>query len=677
MARDPYKYFRIEAQELIDQLSRSVLDLEKGTTPELVAQLLRLAHTLKGAARVVKRSDIGDFAHAIEDTLDPLRGSTQQATRPLIDTVLRHLDAIGGSLASLSPPAEVKVVARAGPEEVVRTVRVDVGEMDNLLEGFGEVHTQLGALRERLKRSANVRSQMDLLETQSAFRGGGEGNPIDGQSRALAAQVGAEFEAFRLGLDSGIEQLDRELKQVRDAAERMRLIPADSLFVALERAARDAAQVQNKQVGFKGHGGQVRLDAQVLGAVQGALSHVVRNAVVHGIETADIRRAAGKPVEGSVSIEVAQRGRWIEFICSDDGRGIDLDAIRRIAEQRTLLPTGTSKPNADTLLQLLLKGGISTAGVVSEVAGRGVGLDVVRDAAERLDGNVALRTDAGKGTTITLTVPLSIASLDGLLVEAGGATVTLPIEAVRSTLRIASSEIARTAHGESVIHEGNVIPFLPLTTALSIGTRTVRGNRVWSAVVLKAACGTAAIGVERLLGATNVVLRPLPALAPATSIVAGVSLDAEGNPQLVLDPESLIWEAQHGAVLSPEPEHIRQTILVIDDSLTTRMLERSILESAGYIVELAVSAEEALEKASKSGYALFLVDVEMPGMDGFTFIEQMRADPELRDIPAILVTSRASANDLQRGRDVGAQGYVIKSEFDQGALLTRISELVR
>jgi two-component system chemotaxis sensor kinase CheA len=679
MARDPYKYFRIEAQELIDQLSRAALDLEKGTTPEIVAQLLRLAHTLKGAARVVKRADIGDCAHAIEDTLAPLRESKQQATQAQIDTLLKHIDDIHGRLASLSLPAEgqiTAVAAHAGSEEILRTVRVDVGEMDTLLDGFGEVHTRLGTLRESLKRSEDVRSQIELLAAGSAFKRLQVEDVETMRSRTAVEQLGAAFDGLQRSLGDGIEQLDRELKLVRDAAERMRLIPADSLFVALERAVRDAAQVQNKKVVFEGRGGDVRLDAQVLGAVQAALSHVVRNAVTHGIEAPTKRQAASKPAEGRVTVKVVQRGRWIDFICTDDGGGINLDAIRRIAEQRGLLAATSRKPDAETLMQLLLKGGISTSETITEVAGRGVGLDVVRDAAERLDGKVELHTDAGKGTTVTLTVPLLIASLDGLLVETGGIVVTLPIESIRGTLRIAPGEIARTSHGESIIHEGRTIPFLSLATVLSVRSAPARTGRVWSAVVVGAACGMAAIGVERLLGAVNVVLRPLPMLAPALPIVAGVSLDVEGNPQLVLDPENLIMAAQRAAAPRAAPENASKTILVIDDSLTTRMLERSILESAGYTVELAVSAEEAMEKVARSRYALFLVDVEMPGMDGFTFIEKIRANPEWRDIPAILVTSLASEEYLQRGRDVGAQGYIVKSEFDQGALLSLIGELV-
>jgi two-component system chemotaxis sensor kinase CheA len=186
----------------------------------------------------------------------------------------------------------------------------------------------------------------------------------------------------------------------------------------------------------------------------------------------------------------------------------------------------------------------------------------------------------------------------------------------------------------------------------------------------------AAVGVDRLLGSAKVVMRPLPELALASAIVAGASLDAEGNPQLVLDPAGLVANARQGDLAAPEPTASRLPVLIIDDSLTTRMLEQSILESAGYEVELATSGEEALEFARRKSYALFLVDVEMPGIDGFTFVERIRLDPVLHEIPAILVTSRNAPEDLQRGRDAGAQGYIVKSQFDQAELLTMIRRLV-
>jgi two-component system chemotaxis sensor kinase CheA len=186
----------------------------------------------------------------------------------------------------------------------------------------------------------------------------------------------------------------------------------------------------------------------------------------------------------------------------------------------------------------------------------------------------------------------------------------------------------------------------------------------------------AAVGVDRLLGTARIVVRPLPQRMTASPIVAGASLDADGNPQLVLDPDCLIAAAQRGDAGEVDVTPPRRLVLVVDDSLTTRMLEQSILESAGYEVDVALSGEEALGLVHAKRYALILVDVEMPGMDGFTFIERLRAEPALRDIPAILVTSRAAPEDRRRGQEVGAQGYIVKSEFDQAELLAIIGPLM-
>jgi two-component system chemotaxis sensor kinase CheA len=188
--------------------------------------------------------------------------------------------------------------------------------------------------------------------------------------------------------------------------------------------------------------------------------------------------------------------------------------------------------------------------------------------------------------------------------------------------------------------------------------------------------GLAAFTVDRIVGPGQVIMRPLPELAPASGVVAGAALDPVGDPLLVFDPDSLVAGAQRSGAMTVEALPSRVSVLVVDDSLTTRMLEQSILESAGYDVDLATSGEEALNKARIARYALFLVDVEMPGMDGFTFIERIRANPALQHIPSILVTSRSSPEDRQRGHDVGAQAYIVKSEFDQGVLLERIRTLV-
>jgi len=674
MTADPYRYFRIEARELLDQLGKSVLDLDKGPAPDLVARVLRLTHTLKGAARVVKQREIADHAHATEELLAPFRDATSVVPRECLDAVLGLIDAIAERVALLAPPPDPAVPAPLRPvaEEPLPTVHAEMSELDELLGGIAELHAQLAPLRQGVSAMGRARHLVELLLDQRAART--RSGPL--QTQALIEELSALVGGLERGLASGVERVDRELSGVRDLAERLRLAPVGSVFTALERTMRDAAQALGRRVAFVGHGGEVRLDAHVLAAIQGALVQVVRNAVAHGIEPERERVAAGKPPLGQVSIAVVRRGRRVVFTAVDDGRGVDLEAVRRAVERKGLLSAEAQRLGPEELLRLLLAGGISTSGTITEVSGRGIGLDVVRAAAERLGGEVDVHTEPGKGTRVTLTVPLSLASIEALLVEASGITAAVPRDAIRRTIRIDAHEVTRTSAGDSIIHEGRVIPFMPLSRVLPGRVQSTRSARAWSALVVQAGDVVVAIGVDRLLGTMNLVIHPLPAAAPATAIVAGASLDAEGNPQLVLDPEALVAEAGRGLAVAAEPEAPRAAILVVDDSLTTRMLEQSILESAGYLVDTANSGEEGLAKAHAKPYALFLVDVEMPGMDGFTFIERTRADPALHHIPAMLVTSRNAPEDRRRGEQVGACAYIVKSEFDQGKLLERIRGLV-
>jgi two-component system chemotaxis sensor kinase CheA len=243
-------------------------------------------------------------------------------------------------------------------------------------------------------------------------------------------------------------------------------------------------------------------------------------------------------------------------------------------------------------------------------------------------------------------------------------------------IQVKREDIARSPQGDSILLEGMAIPLFFLAENLRAEGSTSRES-AYPAIVIQAGNGRAALGVDRLYGAGHVMMRPLPPLCVADAVVAGTTLDAEGNPRLVLDPSALIDAARLSKGRAAEPVGTRHLpILVIDDSLTTRMLEQSILESAGYEVDLAISGEEALEKARVQKYALFIVDVEMPGMSGFEFIEKSRADAFLNDVPAILVTSRDAPEDRLRGQQVGARAYIVKGQFDQGRLLQTIAELM-
>jgi two-component system chemotaxis sensor kinase CheA len=671
VARDPYKYFRVEARELVDALVRAALEIEKGAGgSEPVVHMLRLAHTLKGASRVVKQPEIGEIAHALEDLLAPHRDHVSAAAPALAEPLLRMLDDISSRLSALEPeaPPVAENVPPATPE-TLRSVRVEIAEMDALLEGISEAALSVAEMRREVDELSRARSMAAALVEQL---------PASHRARSSAEDLRALVARVERNLGAGIGRLDSELDQTRDRAHDLRLLPASAVFPTLERAARDVAQSLDKTVVFETTGGECRLEANVLFALRDALLHVVRNAVAHGIEPDAERRRSGKAPAGRVALRVERRGNRVAFVCADDGRGIDPDSVRRAAVARGVISASKAEALApDAILRLVLESGVTTTDTVTEISGRGVGLDVLRATVAELKGDVNVTSQPGRGTTIDLCVPISMSSITALVLDVGGATYAMPLDAVERSLRLSSRDVARSSDRDSVVVDGAVVPFLALAGVVG-GAPRDRVERSWSAIVVTSGAQTAVIGADRLVGTSNIVLRPLPKAAGSVPVAAGVSLDADGNPQLVLDPRGLV-AAAHGhqaKVREVTTAAVRSPVLIVDDSLTTRMLEQSILESAGYAVDLATSGEEGLTRARQGPHSLFLVDVEMPGINGFEFVARTRVDPELRVVPAIMVSSCDSADDRRRAEEAGARAYIVKGEFDQGQFLRTIRELI-
>jgi two-component system chemotaxis sensor kinase CheA len=687
---DPLKYFRVEAREILDQLQRGVLELERAqASSENVPRLLRLGHTLKGAARVVKQPEIANLAHRVEDLLVPLREAGREATPEESAQLLALVDAIAIEISKLAPaPAEpvprsvvaTKVDAtpvRAPLEDAPAAGALLFDDLDSLMDNVAELGFQLGGARRVLpgiQRSRNLAEQLnERLDPRRRQELGPDTAPM---LRSLVAQLELGLARVERELSTNLEQAGRELGQLRDGVDRLRLVPAAGIFGALERTARDTAVGLGKLALFEAKGGDIRLDAEVLTAVQRALVQAVRNAVAHGIETVAERTARGKPDRGQITLEVSRRGKQISFICHDDGQGVDLAQVRREAQRLGRLEPGPRAASDDELLSLLLLGGISTSGTVTEMAGRGVGLDLIREALAGVGGSVRLRTRPRLGTSLELSVPATLAALEALLVEAGGQPYAIPLAAVVRAVRLKPEELHRTAEAVSMLYQEQLVRFIPLSRLLRAAREERPQSAAWSAVLVRGEHGLLALGVDRLLGGESIVCRTLPESVDVDPTVAGTTLDADGNPRLLLDPDGLLAAAELVPLPPPRDEAVRRAILVVDDSLTTRMLEQSILESAGYEVELATSGEQGLERARARRYDLILVDVEMPGMDGFTFVERVRADPTLSHTPTVLVTSRASTDDIARGRSAGASAHIAKGEFDQLDFLDKIGRLI-
>lgn len=640
------RYFRAEARELLDELTRALLELERDAgRADLIARCFRLAHTLKGAARAVRQVRIGELAHAVEDALAPHRESGDPVGADLVSDVLLVVASMrreAEGLGSERPPGD-GLAADADLE--IGTARVAIADLDALLEAIAEVRSQGRALR-------RAHEALDL----------GRARP------ELAARLA---------------RIERDLAGAYAKLGTLRLVPVNAILGTLELAARDAAVSLGKQVELEAVGADVRVEAQILAAARDALLHLVRNAVDHGIEDPAERVAEGKPPAGRILLRFERRGRQVAILCEDDGRGIDVDAVRRAAIERSAAPADeVAALGRDEALRLIFRAGVSTSAAVGAVSGRGVGLDVAREVAARFRGEVSVESEPGRGTTIGLELPVSLTSVTALTVRHDGIEALIPLDAVRATQRLGAAEIGRGPAGPFVMDQGEPVPFIALAEVLGRGPAASRPR--WIAVLVQGDAGRIALGVDQLDAVVDVVVKPLPASAGRARPVAGATLDEGGDPLLVLDASALVERARAACSaappsLKPSPGAARERspILIIDDSLTTRMLEQSILESAGYRVDLASSAEEGLEKAAARRYGLFIVDVQMAGMNGLQFTALTRADPELRQIPVMLVTSLASADDRRRGAEAGAAAYVVKGEFEQETFLRRVAELVR
>lgn len=618
-AKDPYRYFRIEARELIDTLSRGVVDLGAHDDADRRRTLMRASHTLKGAAGVVRHEEIARLAHQLEDLL-----TANAAT----DTLLPIVDAMNTALAALSAPRDEKatpVTSNAPAAPVAsESVRLDLADVDTLLASLADLGARVGALRSK----------------------------------------------SGISLEAALESVERLAHDALEDARRLRLLPAETLFAEISRAAHDAAAHEGRLIELETFGGNHRLDAHVLGLVRDALLQMVRNAIAHGIEPAAERARTAKPKAGRITLRVEVHGQRARLSIKDDGRGLDVAAMRAAIVLRKLRSTEEAERlDATGLLEVAMRAGVSTRTTASELAGRGVGLQVVASALDRLRATLHVTSTPGLGTEIALDVPVSMTAAPALTVEAGAITATIPLDAVIRTERVTASDIIRSA-------DGDVLPSGERFAALGRLFGDAPARETWTTIVLDGA----AVGVDRILGIANAIVMPLPPAAISGPVVAGASLDGEGNPRLALEPRTLVELVKNarGAPQKAKAEAVRR-ILVTDDSLTSRMLEQSILEAAGYDVSTATSGEEALDKARGAPlpFHLFVIDVEMgAGMTGFETVARMRADPKLANIPAVLVTSRAAPEDRRRGLEAGARAYIVKGEFAQTEFLETVKRLI-
>jgi two-component system, chemotaxis family, sensor kinase CheA len=413
--------------------------------------------------------------------------------------------------------------------------------------------------------------------------------------------------------------------------------------------------------------------------------HMLTNAVDHGIELPAERVARGKPAKGTILLAAHHEGNSVVIEIRDDGSGMDPEKIKQAALRRGVIDKDEAEMlRDDEALYLTLRQGFSTSEIVTDISGRGVGMDVVKINIEKVKGNLILKSEVGVFTEIQLHLPLTLAVLDALMVSCAGEQYAIPLSSVQETIKIRSEDIATVAGKEVLSVRNATVPLFSLARILGLEAdgATISGGKV-SAVILKQRDQVIACTIDRNNGTSEIVVKGLGGQLKRVRHAFGATIMGDGNPALILDVPDIFASAEgvssgglRQALRESQSLVTRGKILVVDDSITTRTMEKSILVANGYEVTIAVSAEDALEKISGMTYDLVISDVEMPGLNGFELTDRLRSLDDYRSVPVIIVSSLAKDEHKRKAIEAGAQAYIVKGAFEQGTLLDTVEALI-
>ena len=720
--------FELEHQEHLANIREALRQAERGGEAPDLTEIHRRAHSLKGAARAVDLPDVETIAHQLEAVFLGVQAGTVPLDAPTIATVRRALDAIedvvawatrgggevalAGLLADLgrlvgenadASPAERRYrVGRAGAGrnasegEATLLVRVRSSGLERLLTAAAgllpEIEAQAG-LAAQLKQ---LRAEWRTLE--QSWRGiraratANAAHPTNGKADMEATLAIFEQRLRRLGgaLDGAYRSHDRMLWSLRrwggglaEDVRHLRMVPVETQFAGLGRMIRELSRTQGKEVEVDVRGLELEADRAVLQRLKDPVIHIARNAVSHGIETPREREAAGKRPAGSVLIEATVVGSRLRIRVEDDGCGLDREAItRRAVEQGLVTKEEGAVLAPERLAGLLFEPGFSTAESTTELSGRGMGMSIARREVLALQGTLSIGARPGGGTIVAIEVPLSLMSQRLIFVRVKDELFGLPVADVMRLLRVEAEMLVSRAAAPVVLIDGEDVPLASLAALLGLEEPAppAAGQRL-SLAVVRAGERHVALMVDEFLNTTDGIVAAAEETGIDPERFLGTILLEDGAPALVLNIAGLIPAVGTALPRLPRsaevPPPIRSHILVVDDSITTRTLEKSILEAHGYRVTQCVDGREALERLLDGiDVDLVISDVEMPRMDGFALLQAVKENPKTADLPVILVTSRSSDEDRERGLKLGADAYIVKTRFDQNELLAGIRRLL-
>lgn len=723
--------FRVEAQSQVAKLTDGLIALEEGVTPSQLEELMRAAHSLKGAARIVGHESAVQVAHELEECFVGAQEGRIELTPQRVDVLLRAVDVLA-SAAAMEPDEAQRPETASAVAAVIAALRATAME-----PGAGTARAP--ALMER-----GVPSRAPEIKSASEVQGAATGVTRDNTerllslagealvaSRALTAHTGSDTLARRA--DRGVERAINEVRaalahqpgsddatralgalqrvlaeglaQRRDRAAELdaigqrvsdivshvyqdvldaRMRPFGEGVAGMPRMLRDTARELGRDARLILAGESTPVDREVLRRLEAPLGHLVRNAVDHGIGSPADRERSGKPPRGTVRVEARHAGGRLLVTVEDDGNGIDLEAVRRRIVQRGLADAAAAAEMSDLeLSHFLFLPGFTLRDEVTAISGRGVGLDAVFTAVREIGGDVRIAAVASGGTRFELQLPLTLSVVRALVVEIAAESYAFALARVHRLVRVQRADIASAEGRQHFALDERQVGLIWAHQLL--GTATSGVEDIASVVVVGEQDALLGVVVDRFLGEHELVLRGIDSRLGKVQDVGGVALLPDGSPTLVLDVDDLLRSAANliaGGRLDPmalEPASQavkRKRVLVVDDSLTVRELERKMIEGQGYAVDVAVDGMDAWNAVRSGHYQLVLTDVDMPRMDGIELVTRIKSDPVLRSIPVMIVSYKDRDEDRRRGMDAGADYYLTKGSFYDETMLRAIEDFI-
>ncbi|OQY47534.1 MAG: hypothetical protein B6240_05835 [Desulfobacteraceae bacterium 4572_87] len=721
--------FIASAREHIDAIDQGLLKLEKKGSPseEAIKSISRNAHSLKGAAMTLGVDEMADLCHSMEDLIREIQEERTEAGPEVFDvlfqandtnkailqclttssTVSVDMDAILGRIkgmgssekstsATPASPTDPEKPKNAQPSNRISydSVRVPTQKVDRFLNIAVELvitRNRMQSFQEKLDTLSEMQkkeqSELTLLgrnlenhpaNLSFSTRSMEPLHHVNQQGQALMAQ-------FSEGFHESVDLLSRLVDETQQLVMDIRMLPISLLFNPFSRSVRDMARQRNKAVDLVIEGEETCIDKRAIEELSDPLLHLLRNAVDHGMESMEERKIAHKDQTGKIILRAFQDIDKVIIEVIDNGPGIDKNRVKEKALKKKFLTEADSKHMLDAeVFDLLFLPGFSTAEMVTELSGRGVGMDVVKTNVEKLNGSVEISSHMGQGTVVRIDLPLTLATMRAFLVRCSNHILAVPVFSALQVLRVLPETIQTIKGREAFYWQGEIIPAARLDATLAFPERSPEDpDKKISLLLLKHGGKKIAFQVDDVMGVEEIVMRNLGSHLGRLPVFSGSSILGTGEIALIVDVSRLFTAAQIKAgniflernALKDDSD-TRRKILLAEDQMTTRLLEKSILEAAGFQVETAEDGTIALEKLEHAPFDLVITDVQMPKMDGFTLTATLKKDDRFHHIPVIIVTSLEGEEERKQGLQAGADAFLLKKSFNQESLIQTIRTLI-